>query len=434
MKNKNPQLAHRRAFTLIELLVVIAIIGVLATLSVVALNNARAKSRDAKRVADVKQVQTALELFFNDKGRYPTTTEFAVGSLFSTSSVGTSTYMAAIPTAPTPSDGTCAASDNSYSYLSPDGSSYTLSFCVGGNTGSLKGGVNTASPVGIAYGGPGAGSTGGCSCTSNSLPCCQDCNPADAVCTGGTYCARGANCASGVCQSGTCATSFSPLSLSGLKLWLDANDISTMFTNSGCTTPVASNNEAIGCWTDKSGNSNNLTQSSGGAMPHYLTNQLNSKAVVGFNGSSVFNFSTLSGFSSGNFSTFFIFKKNSTATGVLFGNSGNAADLQNYSDGTTHFHNGITWVSSNTGQITSYSLLEVLYNGTNASFYLNGALISSVAISDSNNFPFNQMGYRSQTGDYLNGGIAEVVVYNSVLSTSDRQNVESYLNNRYHVY
>ena len=58
----------KSAFTLIELLVVIAIIGILSTLAVVALQNARSKARDSKRVADVKQIQTALELYFNDNG------------------------------------------------------------------------------------------------------------------------------------------------------------------------------------------------------------------------------------------------------------------------------------------------------------------------------------------------------------------------------
>jgi len=61
-------------FTLIELLVVIAIIGLLSTLAVVALNSARQKARDAKRVADIKQVQTALELFFSENSGYPSFT------------------------------------------------------------------------------------------------------------------------------------------------------------------------------------------------------------------------------------------------------------------------------------------------------------------------------------------------------------------------
>ena len=53
---------NKKGFTLIELLVVIAIIGLLSTLAVVSLNNARAKARDAKRLSDVKQLSTILEL------------------------------------------------------------------------------------------------------------------------------------------------------------------------------------------------------------------------------------------------------------------------------------------------------------------------------------------------------------------------------------
>lgn len=60
-------------FTLIELLVVIAIIGVLASIVLASLNNARRKSRDARRITDVKQIQLALELYFDAQGNaYPT--------------------------------------------------------------------------------------------------------------------------------------------------------------------------------------------------------------------------------------------------------------------------------------------------------------------------------------------------------------------------
>lgn len=64
--NKN----HQHGFTLIELLVVIAIVGLLSTLAVVALNNARKKSRDTKRKADLKQLETALELNYDKHGAY----------------------------------------------------------------------------------------------------------------------------------------------------------------------------------------------------------------------------------------------------------------------------------------------------------------------------------------------------------------------------
>ena len=59
----------KRGFTLIELLVVIAIIGILASVVLASLNSARKKGRDARRVADIKQVQLALELYFRDRDK-----------------------------------------------------------------------------------------------------------------------------------------------------------------------------------------------------------------------------------------------------------------------------------------------------------------------------------------------------------------------------
>ena len=127
---------NKKAFTLVELLVVIAIIGLIAALSVIALGNARSKSRDAKRVSNIKQMQTALELFFNDQGKYPTAIEWNTGSLYATSTFGTTTYMERIPSFPTGGD--CGVS---YNYLANSaGSDYSITYCLEGDIGSLSSG------------------------------------------------------------------------------------------------------------------------------------------------------------------------------------------------------------------------------------------------------------------------------------------------------
>ncbi len=64
----------KKGFTLIELLVVIAIIGILSSVVLASLSTARQKSRDAKRISDLGQIQLALELFFDSVQSYPSTT------------------------------------------------------------------------------------------------------------------------------------------------------------------------------------------------------------------------------------------------------------------------------------------------------------------------------------------------------------------------
>jgi len=70
-KNTTPRLVW--GFTVVELLVVMSIIGILATIVIPSVNKARAKSRDAVRRADLVSLQTALEIYWNVNGAYPST-------------------------------------------------------------------------------------------------------------------------------------------------------------------------------------------------------------------------------------------------------------------------------------------------------------------------------------------------------------------------
>lgn len=73
-----------RGFTLIELLVVMAIIALLSSVVFASLANARAKARDTRRIADVRSVVTALELYKDAHGTYPSNTaygEYEAGAL-----------------------------------------------------------------------------------------------------------------------------------------------------------------------------------------------------------------------------------------------------------------------------------------------------------------------------------------------------------------
>ncbi len=60
---------HNKGFTLIELLVVIAIIGILASVVMVAVGSARAKSADAAIKGNVDSIRKEAELYYNDELR-----------------------------------------------------------------------------------------------------------------------------------------------------------------------------------------------------------------------------------------------------------------------------------------------------------------------------------------------------------------------------
>lgn len=112
----------KKGFTLIELLVVIAIIGVLASVVLASLNTARRKSRDARRISDVKQIQLALEMYFDSNSGYPT----ALSAL-------ASTYIPVVPTDPIAARTCLAFTAPNYCYSALGSGASCTSYHLGAN-------------------------------------------------------------------------------------------------------------------------------------------------------------------------------------------------------------------------------------------------------------------------------------------------------------
>jgi general secretion pathway protein G len=112
----------QKGFTLIELLVVIAIIGLLSSVVLASLNSARKKGRDARRLSDLKQLQTALELSNDANNGYP--------AALSVATIVTPGYMSTLPADPL---------GGAYGYVQVSTTNYVIGAILenGGQVGAL---------------------------------------------------------------------------------------------------------------------------------------------------------------------------------------------------------------------------------------------------------------------------------------------------------
>lgn len=144
---------NKKGFTLIELLVVVSLIGVLATLVVANMNSARERARDAQRKSDLRNIQTALRLYYNDNTGYPQSSSGRIvgcggaspsactwGQIWTRNGI---TYMNILPADP--------LTGASYTYTGVvGGEDYTLKACLE-NKSDDKGLIDTSCTSGYKY-------------------------------------------------------------------------------------------------------------------------------------------------------------------------------------------------------------------------------------------------------------------------------------------
>jgi len=137
----------KNGFTFVELIAVIGILALIMTLLIISFNRTRAQTRDSNRIHDAREIQTALELYFNRNASYPTL--ITPGQTLVANGV---TYLDPVPNNSTPrNDGNCG--DNNYTYSTITGNSnYEINFCLGTKTAEATQGSNIISKNGLNVG------------------------------------------------------------------------------------------------------------------------------------------------------------------------------------------------------------------------------------------------------------------------------------------
>jgi len=237
-------------------------------------------------------------------------------------------------------------------------------------------------------------------------------------------------------------SSFTPSSISGLTLWLDASDPASLFQNTNATTPAYQTSDYVSLWKDKSGNGNNATQATDSLRPYLVTSSQNSRNVIRFPyaawnaATGPYMNATIGSLSA--YSVFIVckFRTSEFYSMVLTGGS-SQFEVRNYS--TTGYIEwnvaGSYFLRDTVSNVGNYILIELTRSGSDYTIYKNG--ISVATSNNASNLNIGSTIYissRSGNSYYFDGDMAEMIIYNSAITTAQRQQVEQYLNQKWGIF
>ena len=228
------------------------------------------------------------------------------------------------------------------------------------------------------------------------------------------------------------ASAFSPLSLPGLALWLDASDLGTLWQDSARTTAVAADADPVGAWDDKSGNARHVTQGTASKRPLYKTAIQNGRSVIRYDGVDDFLF-TASEFNLTQPTTaYIVFYADPLETdGVM---------LDGYTSGrfSARVHPGVPRASLYCGDVVYTSIPSVapgafgasawIGNGVSSVIRWNGVQVGSGDTSTSTLQTGAVVGCHADVvSAFFLGDIAEILVYAAGHGAGELARVEDYL-------
>ena len=224
---------------------------------------------------------------------------------------------------------------------------------------------------------------------------------------------------------------------SNIKLWVKAEDI-----------PGNIDGDRISSWQDRSGNSNNLSQSNNSYKPAYYSNVVNTFPVARFNQSmNRLIHNSYSDFPDNEISTIFVNKSNGQSNDGLLSYASSSSD----NDYLIFNSNNLTFYRANTNASTSVNISDNTWRITqntwqnssnNSILYTNGTLRATKTLN-TNSITQNgclaigcdqdgiNSGYVDNQTHY--GDFAEIIIYNFVLPSAQRNIVNNYLSAKYNI-
>lgn len=210
----------------------------------------------------------------------------------------------------------------------------------------------------------------------------------------------------------------------GLILWLDAADDDSFVYSSGTV---------VSQWRDKSGFNNHANQATVANQPNRNT-AINSRKTITFDGTNDFFNGTSNLSLSNGCSVFTVIKSSATGERDIITSTSMAANTDLYlyqQQSSGKFGNWAEIYTTNAISTGTWYLLSVnIASDGSEALYLNGALQGSATRTLTNTRGY-RIGANSSGGEFWNGEIAEIIIFNRGLSATEIKQVHNYLGQKW---